>query len=159
MANVKCPVCLEYFNRDKCEWEHYKNRYYHKECYKQIEEEDRMVQEIHEKMRMLLGSDYSQQKVNRQINALVKEGKTKKGIKLTLDYWYDIKGSDPSKAAGGIGIVSYIYAEAQNYWEKKEWLSSRNKDVDLSCYSQPIIYKIKPTPITKPKRVKLFSLD
>lgn len=156
---VKCPVCQEQFYREDCDFETDGRRYYHKECFAQVEQDKIIVQEIHEKMRKLLGENYSQAKITRQINTLVKEGKTKQGIKLTLDYWYDIKKESAEKAAGGIGIVSYIYPEAQKYWERKEWLDSRDQNIDLSCYDKPIKYEINPTPIAKPKRVKLFKLD
>ena len=30
---TKCPICELSFDRDKCEFVHHKNRYYHKVCY------------------------------------------------------------------------------------------------------------------------------
>ena len=32
---TKCPVCEKLFDRDKEEFEYYKNRYYHLKCFNQ----------------------------------------------------------------------------------------------------------------------------
>lgn len=156
---VKCPRCGQSFDRDECEFEVHSKRYYHKQCYIDMMEDRRITAEIHAKMQKLLGTNYSLYKINKQLATFEQEGKTRQGIKLALDYWYDIKKENTAKANGGIGIVSYIYSEAQKYWEKQKMLDSRNNNMDLSCYDDPVIYKVKPTPIIKPKRVRLFKLD
>lgn len=158
-SQVKCPICEEKFYREDCEYKQVGRRYYHQKCYESQSEDIRLTQEIHEKMRSLLKDAYIKQKIDKQIKSYLEENKTLKGIKLTLDYWYDIKKNDPTKAMGGIGIVGYIYKEAQSYWTKKEERVNCNKDIDLSCYDKIQTYQIKPSPIKKPKRVKLFNLD
>ena len=35
---------------------------------------------------------------------------------LTLRYFYDVKKGDKEKANGGIGIIPFIYKDAENYW-------------------------------------------
>lgn len=156
---VKCPVCMEQFYREENEYVQLGRRYYHKECYESMEEEQRIIQEIHEKMRQTLGNLYIKQKVTKQVKDYLDEGKTAQGILDTIKYWFDVRKEDATKSAGGIGIVGYIYNEAQKYWNEKEMRESRNKDIDLSCFDEPVVYTITPTPIRKPKRVKLFNLD
>lgn len=158
-SQVKCPVCGEKFYREDYEYVQKNRRYYHQECYETLSEEEKLTQEIHEKVKEYLGTEYLRQKVTRQINEYVAEGKTLKGILDTIIYWFEYKNGDPTKSAGGIGIVAYIYAEAEKFWERKEMIATAQKDIDLSCYDNFETYKIKPTPIRKPKRVKLFELD
>ena len=43
-------------------------------------------------------------------------GYTYDGILKTLKYFYEVKNGDKEKANEGIGIVGFIYDEAQNYW-------------------------------------------
>ena len=156
---VKCPKCGKYFFREDHEFVNTGRRYYHRECFDSLDEEDKLTQEIHRKMRETLKEGYINKKVTRQINQYVSQGKTLQGILDTLNYWYDVKKEDPAKAAGGIGIVEYVYVEAQKYWKKKNQQQSINKDLDLSSYDKKVTFKVTPTPISKPKRVKLFNLD
>ena len=44
---TKCPICELSFDRDKCEFVHHKNRYYHKVCY------DSMLSARHKKKKTL----------------------------------------------------------------------------------------------------------
>ena len=38
------------------------------------------------------------------------------GIYKTLKYFFEVRGHPIEKANGGIGIVSWVYKEAYNYW-------------------------------------------
>lgn len=156
---VKCPKCGEYFYREDNEFVCTGRRYYHRECFDNLDEEDKLIQQIHKKVKEHLGDTYSKQKVTKQINGYIAEGKTLKGILDAVIYWFEHNQGDPSKSAGGIGIVGYIYADAEKFWQRKENVANAHKNIDLSCYEQIEVYNIKPTPIKKPKRVKLFDLD
>ena len=37
---VKCPICQQYFDRSVEEFVHFKNRYYHKRCFDQVDKID-----------------------------------------------------------------------------------------------------------------------
>lgn len=157
---VTCPYCDKKFDRDIVEFVPVGRRYAHVECYQKKKYKEECVNKIHEKMKNLLGANYSKTKISRQINELLKEGKSEKGILNTLEYWYDIKKADPAKANGGIGIVSFIYGEAMDYYYKLDQNTKRNAGVNLQAFVQPEIvkYNIEPTPIRKPIKVKLFDL-
>ena len=157
---VTCPYCKEKFYREEIDFVEVGRRYAHRECYNKKVKKEQCVAQIHEKMRVLLGPNYSKTKISRQIKELLMEGKTEQGIYNTLCYWYDIKKSDPSKANGGIGIVSFVYGQAMDYYFKLEENTRRNAGVNLASYAQPekVQYKIAPTPIRKPVKVKLFEL-
>lgn len=92
---------------------------------------------------------------------MLKDGKTEIGILKTLEYWYDERQEDPNKANGGIGIVDYVYGQAQDFYFKKEQNKNRyvNKDIQNFLEPETINIKIKPQAIKKPKRIKLFDLQ
>lgn len=158
MATVKCPYCEKYFNKDKEEYIKIGRRYAHKSC---VDSDELWKAKINEKAKTALGSTYSKARVDKQITTFLSEGKTLEGIFLTLEYWYDIKKGSAEKAYGGIGIVPYVYDDAQNYYARQNKIKENISQVDLSQIVVPAenTIVIKPTPIRKPKRMKLFSLN
>lgn len=163
-TSVKCVICNESIPRDGTV--EYVNtsvngyRYAHKACVKKQEEKQVVRNQIHILAQRFLGSTYNKSRVENQIQSLLKEGKTEIGILNALEYWYDVKKGDPSKAAGGIGIVKYIYGEALDYRQKMDEIRERNQNLDLSQFIVPETehYQFTPKPIKRPKRVKLFDL-
>ena len=79
-------------------------------------------------------------------------------IAATLEYWYGIKKSDPTRAGGGIGIVPYIYKEALQYWEDEK--QAQLNAAKIQDYKEPdeITVQARPPYIQKPKTLKLFEL-
>lgn len=112
---VICKYCKESFDTEQEEYKKESNRYAHLKCWEEQQKKVEYTEKIHKKMRDLLGEGYSRNKVDRQIKEYLDEGKTASGIFHTLEYWYDVKKADPSKAYGGIGIVPHIYLEARTY--------------------------------------------
>ena len=47
-------------------------------------------------------------------------GRRSKGIYFAVIYFYEISHGDPSKAKGGIGIVSSVYNDSKEYWSNLE---------------------------------------
>lgn len=158
---VKCPYCNEWFLREEKDFILLPNgRYAHKKCVDTLGQKDKIKNKIHQKISSLCKEQYSKQKVTKQINSYLKEGKSEIGILRALEYWYDIKKGDPAKANGGIGIVSYIYGEAAEYFSQQEQLKNINKNIRLSDYIlEDKKITISPQAIKKPKRIKLFELD
>lgn len=157
---VKCLYCGQEFYRSECEWVKPRgNRYAHKECAVKEEAKQGIVLQIHEKMRETLGQNYNKAKIDKQIKSLLKEGKSEIGILRTLEYWYDIKGSSAEQANGGIGIVSYVYGEAMNYYDRQKKYKQMRETINLEDYIDDTrTFKVKPKPIRKPVGVKLFEL-
>lgn len=130
MSVVKCPWCEERFKKEDTDYEYdeKKRRYFHKECYaeykKQVDHRDELKKYI------LNMFDYKGlgPKINSQLKKYTEElNFTYGGILKALKYFYDIKGNSLAKANGGIGIVPYVYEEANNYFNKKEL---RDKMID-----------------------------
>ena len=63
---VKCPICQQYFDRSVEEFVHFKNRYYHKRCFDQVDKIDIVKQKIYDLMREVLGDKYSQARISQQ---------------------------------------------------------------------------------------------
>lgn len=159
---VKCKYCDEYFPRDgSVEFVAAGGRRYaHKTCATKEEQKNVIRNQIFLTTKKYLGNGYNHSKVDNQVKALLKEGKTEIGILRAIEYWYETKKGDPSKACGGIGIVKSIYGEAFDYYQKLEEIKKANEDIDFSQFLAPEVeeYKFKPKPIQRPKRVKLFDL-
>lgn len=157
---VMCPCCKERFYReDEPDCVHEKNRYYHYKCYQEKHDKEKFTEYIHEYCKQKYGSQYSKRRITQQINELLADGKTLKGIYYSLVYWYDVKNNDISKSHGSIRIINYIYDEANQYYLNKwriEQQQAQFKKGELDLGTD--IFYISSTPIKKPKRVKLFDI-
>lgn len=176
---VKCKYCggqidkeSYFYSRDTG------GRYYHDSCYEKKkagysfnskikkEESSSTRDLIHNKIKSLCGDAYVKTRVENQIKANIKEGRTPEGILKSLEYWYDIQKHDPIEAHGGIGIVEYIYSEAQKYYDRKEQLKKQAESVSQET-AQKIINNAhaasiptqKRERVTKPRHVTYFNLD
>jgi hypoxanthine phosphoribosyltransferase len=56
---------------------------------------------------------------NAYISKFVGEGMTYKGMTNALKYFYDVKKNSIEKSNNGIGIIPWVYEEAQKYFENK----------------------------------------
>lgn len=92
-------------------------------------------------------------KIARQMQQYKSE-RTYKAIYYTLVYVYLVKGLDPNKAQGGIGILSYHWDEATEYWTKfiketKEKQQQINKMLERRAEERKLNTRKK---VEKPKR-------
>lgn len=159
---VICKYCGKSFPRDgTVDFVRVKNRYAHKTCAEDKDNEAALYNQVFTVANKYLRDTYRQKSVERSLDRMLKEGKTALGIIKSLDYWYEIKKNDYTKANGGINIVDYIYDEAQSYYERIEKIHEANKDVNEAYISnlKTSTYYVRPKPIQKPKRVKLFNLQ
>ena len=109
--------------------------------------------------RKYLGKNYYYKKVVDQLQEFTRDiGLTYEQIVKILEYWYDIKKQDPSKAGGGIGIVPHIYKEALEYWDKEAQFQEIAKN--MQSYSESEVeHLVAPSPyMVKPKTLKMFDL-
>ncbi len=149
-AKTRCYCCGQYFYKSETPHvEIHKGKFAHSVC-----------SEIHIKMKSILKQGYNEAKINKQIkDNLVKDITPDKVLK-TLEYWYDIEQNDASLAAGGIGIVPFIYQEAEQYFERKNRINQTpKKNINDYLTDDIIVTKIKPKPIKKPTGVRLFHLE
>lgn len=129
---VKCRYCGQTFKKEEVDWiMPSKNFYYHTNCWLQKEKTKKQVgvqtvatdEQWYKYTKDFLKKDLkiycNWPKITTQRSSLKKKGFTDKGIYLSLCYYYNVMKGDPEKAEGGIGIVPYIYEEAEKYWREQ----------------------------------------
>jgi len=165
MANkCKCPGCLLYFDRDKVEFVHLKNRYWHKTCFDaqnaKLDQDDKDLKVLEEYIMKLFKVEYIDARIRKQLkDMLANYGFTYSGIHKTLVYWYEVKKSSKEKANGGLGIVPFIYEPAKKYFYTVFMAREQNKDKDANDF----VTKGRTVTITSPRRkvkqIKQINLD
>lgn len=132
---VKCIYCHENFDRDKNDFIKVgERRYAHTKCHEANEsfksQQEKDKEQLEAYILNLFHEEVINPKIKKQINDLIQADYTYSGILRTLTYFYDVQKHDLSKANGGIGIVSYVYADAQKYyyslWETNQINSEKN---------------------------------
>ena len=161
---TKCPICELSFNRDKCEFVHHKNRYYHKVCYDSMlsakAQEEKDLAQLEEYIMKMFKETYVNARVRKQIKSFKEQYNfSYTGMLKSLIYFYEIKGNSIEKANGGIGIIPYVYKDAFDYYYSLHLAQERNKDKDVSQYvTEGKSIKIK-SPKLQPKQKRLFNME
>lgn len=100
-------------------------RWAHKECYeKYFSADDQWIDKLYGILKVVFGK-YDFQKIERQRITFIKQGLTNEDIYNALNYWYIVKNKSIEKANGGIGIVPYIYEDANEYFKSIEKSSQK----------------------------------
>jgi hypothetical protein len=135
-AIVKCPYCEQSFDRNdpSIEWEKVGRRYAHKKCYTShiegMTKEEKDLKALFDYAQSLLGEDYVYMKVKKQVEQYHKEFNfSYSGMLSSLKYFYEVLGNSKEKAAGGIGIIPYIYKQAYDYYYEIYKAQQKNKDI------------------------------
>lgn len=131
---VKCPYCNQYFRRSAEKYEFYKQRYWHVDCYNaQVGEKQRITTERQELISYIekLFNKKVDARILRQIKTFIDDyGYKYKGIQLTLEYFFELKGNSLVKSQGGIGIVPYVYEEAKQYYMMKQQVAENLRTLE-----------------------------
>lgn len=156
--NVICAYCKIQLSKkdDDCVMVG-NNKYVHRKCQDlEAHREKTDREKLEEYIKQLFNISYIDPRVKAQIKKYIDEyNYTYSGIQKALQYHYDIKGGDKSKANGGIGIVPYVYQNAYEYHYNLWLAQQKNKDIKIELYEP----KIKEITIPRPKRkVKKRSL-
>ena len=119
---VICKYCGQRFNRDIEPFVKIgERRYAHKLCSDQVDaaipQEEKDYAKLEEYIKKLFNIDNLNIKIRKQIMEFHKEyNYTYTGILKTLYWWYEIKDHTTDLANEGIGIVPYIYSDAEKYF-------------------------------------------
>lgn len=97
------------------------NRYAHIKCYEENHtEDDEYIPQIYSYLKsLLIQYDYVQCEKQR-VAYIKKNGYTNKGILYALKYFYEVKRQSADRSGNRIGIVPYVYDEAQAYYSELE---------------------------------------
>ncbi len=158
--NVICAFCKKPLSKKDSNCIMIGNgKYVHKEC--QVLEEKREKtdrEKLEEYIKNLFEISYIDPRVKAQIKKYIEEyNYTYSGIQKALQYHYEIKGGDKSKANGGIGIVPYVYQNAYEYHYNLWLAQQKNKDVKIELYEPKIKEIVIPRPQRKIKKRSLFT--
>ena len=114
--------------------------------------------ELEQYIMKLLGENYINPRVRKQLNQYVEEyNYTYSGMLKALIYFYEVKGNSVEKANGGVGIIPWIYKDAYNYYYNLWMIKQRNEDKNISLYVPQVQEITIPIPQRKPYKKNLFS--
>ena len=155
---VICPQCSKSFYREDEEYIHYKNRYYHKDCYNIISKVTKEKQELEDFIKELFNLDNLSPLIKKQIKEYHENedyNYSYSGMKKTLDYFFNVKKGDKTKSRG-IGIIPFIYQEAKQYYYNLFLIEEKNAGVTINSNIINIEIK-KPirNPLTKVHKIVL----
>lgn len=121
------------------------NRYAHIKCFQEnYIEDDKYVDEIYKYLKSLLINYDYQQCEKQRMGFIKKNGYTNEGMLLALKYFYDVKKQSPDRSGNRIGIIPYIYDEAQAYYEALEKKKEKiNIDLKKQLDKKAIVVKVK----------------
>lgn len=98
----------------------------------------------------IFGATANYAAIQKQIKEYItKYGYTYSGILKTLQYWYEVKKNDNSKANGSIAIVPYVYNQALEYYYALYLADMANKEASITKVIKEINIEA-PRPKTKP---------
>lgn len=150
---VKCAYCGH--NMDKDVAVRYKEKNYHDKCCQAAKERDRVCKYICYIYNLKVPGPRNYALLKKYIE----EGYTYKGIFYSLKYFYEIQKADKAKAKESIGIVPFIYEEAQKYFEELENKQAKVKTVVSQIDAADKLNVTVSTKINKPKSRKEYNLD
>ena len=174
---VTCTICGQKFDRDKIDAVSTSvRRYAHATCVlrqgsleDQAKAEQILAEQVKQERDLISLEEYIKKifdvedinlRIKKQINTFHDEYKySYSGILKSLISFYEIKGNSIDKANGGIGIVPYIYDDANAYYRRLWKAQQINQSKPIEQYiSQPqtIIAISVPKP-PKRTRQKLFT--
>lgn len=144
MGVVTCGGCGLRFDRVAEKGEFIKSKWYHKGCAEIKRDKMELDAYICKLFNLKAPGPLN--------NSLVKKYKEQmgynyKGIRNALKYFYEIKKNTVNKAEERVGIVPYIYTEAQEYFRTMEEIARRNnktiektkEEISITlCPAQPI---------------------
>lgn len=162
-AIVKCLYCGVQFDRLAEPCVKIKTRYAHEQCAKEHEEKIPQEKKDEEALKDYIKEKFKENAnwalINKQLKTYISSGDyTYKGILKTLQYWYDLKHNDISKAKGGLGIIPYVYGQALDYYYNLYLAQQVNEGKDISVITQSREITIR-YPERKTKPFKLHNLE
>ena len=157
---VKCPYCGKMIDRDlEFDWSKHSNRYWHDDCWEANKNKPNEKDAVIKKAVEVLGMYADYKLINVQLNQLLKSGYTAEGIIQSLEYFYNVQGNNPNKSNGGIGIVSYVYTSAVNYFQRRKELQDRQKAQKLAEEVESERVFCKPRNVNMPKKNARFHFE
>lgn len=162
MGIVTCGLCSQKFNRAAEGSEFIKGKWYHKNC--AIIKKDKI------KLDEYICKIFQLKAVGPVNNKMIKEfvdkrGYTYNGIYKALQYYYEVRKHSADKAEERIGIVPFVYNDAQDYYNMidsfidkrgRSAIAEKPKEIEINIHT-PEKIKVKPTQATNDDLDNLFD--
>lgn len=153
---VRCAFCQNLVDKD--ESIRYNDKNFHKLCYGNYLDRKELIKYV-AKLFGFKNEEKPGPKINSQLKLFItKYPFTYKGILRALTYHFEVKNGSKNKADEGIGIVPYVYEEAQEYYNK---LTNKQekvaKTVEKLLEQKPVVMKIRKN--NEKKEIPLFNLE
>lgn len=150
MGIVTCGGCGIKFDRSGDGSEFIKSKWYHKGCAAVKHEKMNLDAYVCKLFRLKTPGP-----MNNTLFKKYKEkhGYTYEGMEQALKYFYEIKRNSPDKSEERVGIIPYVYQDAQNYFQFLEDRTDRIERRGLDEEIEKIEINIKATP-SKPNKSK-----
>lgn len=143
MGVVTCGGCGLKFDRSAEDSEYIKSKWYHRGC--AITKHEKMV--LDEYICKLFGLKTA----GPMNNILIKKFKEQMGYNYdgmlkALKYFYEVKKRSPNKSEERVGIIPYVYQEAQEYYQRIEEqtrrvgnhaLETKAEEINITLCSSP----------------------
>ena len=149
---VKCAFCQDETNKmEKTEMVRIDEKNFHPECAKKYEDKKELIATICRIFNYKMPGPRN----NAYITKFLNEGMSYKGITNALIYFYDIKKNSIEKSNGGIGIVPWVYEDANRYYERKENMEKQLEEaIEYSKNNQPQEEKTRKVRVQKIEKTK-----
>jgi len=112
--SVKCPQCEQQVLKSEGIFDDSSKKWLHPDCYKILDSK----RELSRFVCVLFKLKAPGPKIYSQMNMLYKKGYSYHDMLTTLQYHFDVKKNKVEKAMEGIGIIPYVFDEAQTYYRK-----------------------------------------
>jgi len=131
---VKCPICGKFNEKSLTVLDN--KRYYCEDCYKKKKQESADYKALISFICELFEISQPEGLILKQIKKFKEDfGYTYKGMKTTLDYFFNIKTKKTPDNGMGVGIIPFIYKEAFEFYSDrlriKQALKNGNVDLEL----------------------------
>lgn len=162
MGIVTCGLCSQKFNRAAEGSEFIKSKWYHKNCATIKKEKIKLDEYICKIFQLKAVGPVN----NRMMKEFVeKRGYTYNGIYKALQYYYEVRKHSIDRAEERIGIVPFVYNDAQEYYNMidsfvdkrgKSAIIEKPKEIEINIHT-PEKTKVKPTKATNDDLDILFD--
>ena len=162
---VICKYCNVRFNRDKEPFVDVgSRRYAHKACAQNyqsgLSQEEQDYNELEKYIRKLFNIKVVSAKIKKQIKDFRAEyGYSYTGIQKTLFYWFEIRKQPLDKANNGIGIVPYVYKDAEQYYYRLYLAQVANSIENIINYHTKVEEIEIESPRVRVSPPKLFNFE
>lgn len=89
---------------------------------------------VYKEMRRYLGDNFNERQAKSTVQRAVKTlGMDTDDFKDFLRWWYDIKGNDPARSNGGVGILTWKDPDTQEYRVYQEFQEWKKRSDNISA--------------------------